>query len=546
MSAARNTSSTSTAATAPDALPHRRFWRIWAFVAVLAVDAISSLLLLTPLIHWIVKEEGRSSSSSTRHYTLHGSLRDLALCAVLRLSAAFLGLFVAYLRANVEPEHYPFALYHRATGIKKTREELEQEGLEEAFWPWLRRYLVRPSFGTEFASMVTQVLCVIKCLARMNVEIGTLQDAEPVHALFWIAVLVTAVLSILQAGYMDSICKLAGQYGKERLGESPRLFRQISSTLSLPLLARQNASGDEQDDEENVQDGGDPADAPGVSDITSDTDYRASWRDLLSTCRPDMQWIALAFVFLLLAAVAQVYIPRFLGNILDSLTATFSDADDDGARRKSMWEVPGFISNMKLLVLASILAGVFSGLRGSIFTVVGGRVNVRLRVKLMDSLLAQDIGFFDTSKTGEISSRLSSDTTLVGDQVSLNVNVFLRSLVQAIGVLLFMFIVSWQLSILAFISVPVITILSKWYSSYITTIIKIMQKTLADGNGVSEAALGSMSTIRAFDAAESELKEFEKYMTRYLHFNMKSAVAYCGYAALTTALPQLVFAVVGK
>ena len=57
----------------------------------------------------------------------------------------------------------------------------------------------------------------------------------------------------------------------------------------------------------------------------------------------------------------------------------------------------------------------------------------------MDSLLSQDIGFFDVTKTGDITSRLSSDTTLVGDQVSLNVNVFLRSLVQAIGVLLFMF-----------------------------------------------------------------------------------------------------------
>jgi len=49
----------------------------------------------------------------------------------------------------------------------------------------------------------------------------------------------------------------------------------------------------------------------------------------------------------------------------------------------------------------------------------------------MDALLSQEIGFFDVTKTGDITSRLSSDTTLVGDQVMLNVNVFLRSLVQA-------------------------------------------------------------------------------------------------------------------
>jgi ABC-type multidrug transport system fused ATPase/permease subunit len=103
-------------------------------------------------------------------------------------------------------------------------------------------------------------------------------------------------------------------------------------------------------------------------------------------------------------------------------------------------------------------------------------VNVRLRVKLMDALLAQDIGFFDVTRTGDITSRLSSDTTLVGDQVTLNVNVFLRSLVQAIGVLAFMFVVSWQLSMLAFISVPIITVLSKSYGNFIRHLTKLMQK----------------------------------------------------------------------
>ena len=106
-------------------------------------------------------------------------------------------------------------------------------------------------------------------------------------------------------------------------------------------------------------------------------------------------------------------------------------------------------------------------------------MNVRLRVMLMDALLTQDLGFFDVTKTGDITSRLSSDTTLVGDQVTLNVNVFLRSLVQAIGVLAFMFVVSWQLSLLAFISVPVITVLSKWYGNYVRSLTKLMQKKVS-------------------------------------------------------------------
>ena len=175
---------------------------------------------------------------------------------------------------------------------------------------------------------------------------------------------------------------------------------------------------------------------------------------------------------------------------------------------------------------------------------VGGRVNVRLRVQLLDSLLSQDIGFFDVTKTGDITSRLSSDTTLVGDQVSLNVNVFLRSTVQIIGVLIFMFVLSWQLTLVAFISVPVITILSKWYGGFYRKIAKLMQKKLADGNSVSEAAMGSMPTVRSFDAANAELKEFQESMKEYLHLNSRASFAYFLYCTFVVAQPNLVTAVV--
>jgi ABC-type multidrug transport system fused ATPase/permease subunit len=114
------------------------------------------------------------------------------------------------------------------------------------------------------------------------------------------------------------------------------------------------------------------------------------------------------------------------------------------------------------------------------------------------------------------------------------------------GVLLFMFLISWQLSILAFISVPLITILSKFYGNYVRSLTKLMQKKLADGNSISESALGSMSTVRAFDAAEAELSEFERIMSYYLGLNFRAAVAYCGYATVSTSFPELVFAIVGK
>ena len=526
------------------------FWKLVAFAVLLFFDLISSILLYFPLLPWIRHSEGQDDGKdpSNGFYEVSSSLLDLGWLAIVRLSLTCGALVVAAYRGRVLPEFYPLELYH-PNGEKKTREELEQEALEEPLGPWLRRYVSREAFGAELVAVATQVFAVVKCLARMNIEIGILSDQEAMHPLFWIAVLLAACVSALESSYLDYFCQLAGEYGKERLrGRRPGLLRTVGSQLSIPLLLDSEHNGDveaEEDVEDVAPETVAPDDVRGVSDITGDSNYRATWTDLLVTCYPDIHLIAVAFVFLFLAAIAQVFIPKYLGKILDSLTAAFADADDDASRHKSMFDIPGFIPNVKLLVLASILAGVFAGIRGSIFTIVGGRVNVRLRIQLMDSLLSQDMGFFDVTKTGDITSRLSSDTTLVGDQVSLNVNVFLRSLVQALGVLLFMFLVSWQLSILAFISVPLITLLSRWYGEFVRSLTKLMQKKLADGNSVCEAALGSMPTVRVFDAAESELSEFEEYMKKYLHLNTRAAIAYCGYATFVTSLPQLVFAVIG-
>lgn len=311
------------------------FWKLGLFLGVLTFDLISSIFLLSPFFRRVRHAEGETS-----HYTLYGSLVDLSILVALRVILSLFGLLVSYIKADVPPE-YPFDLHH-PNGHRKSREELEQEALEEAFWPWFKRYTSRPTFAGELLCLVAQGLCVVKSLARLNIEIGVLYDAEPFHPLFWLSILLTAVLSVIEASYLDSMCTLVAQYGKDHQGEPPAFLRTISSTLSVPLLAEQNGEPDRQDEEQGSS-VDDDINRVGESDIGADANYKASWKDLLSMCYSDIHLIGFAFIFLLLAAIAQVYIPRYLGNILDSLAATFNDADDDASHKESMFEVPGFM-----------------------------------------------------------------------------------------------------------------------------------------------------------------------------------------------------------
>lgn len=63
----------------------------------------------------------------------------------------------------------------------------------------------------------------------------------------------------------------------------------------------------------------------------------------------------------------------------------------------------------------------------------GSNIVKRLREKLFSSVMRQEMGFFDKTRTGELVNRLSADTTLVGQSVSVNVSDGLRSVAQAIG-----------------------------------------------------------------------------------------------------------------
>jgi hypothetical protein len=288
------------------------------------------------------------------HYTFWGALSDMGILAALRIASGLIALIVSYERAIVRPE-FQFDVHH-PNGHKKSREELELEALEEPFFPWFKRFSSRPAFVCEVFCLVTQFMAVAKCLARLNMEVGTFQDAKPVHPLFWIAVAIASAMSVVEMTYVDSMGQKAAEYGNQVLqNQQTTFFRRVGSHLSIPLLAEERsrdeenamgngqANGDAEDDTQEQP----PPNELGVSDISGDAKYKAGWSDLLFMCYPDIQYIAVAFVFLLLAAVAQVYIPRFTGKILDALATAFS-GDDDGIK-PSIFDVPGFIINVKLL-----------------------------------------------------------------------------------------------------------------------------------------------------------------------------------------------------
>ncbi|XP_006264262.2 ABC-type oligopeptide transporter ABCB9 [Alligator mississippiensis] len=241
----------------------------------------------------------------------------------------------------------------------------------------------------------------------------------------------------------------------------------------------------------------------------------ATIHKLLSYTKPDAVFLVIAAFFLLVAALGETFLPYYTGLAIDGIVI-----------QKSMDQFSTAVMIMSLLAIGSSFA---AGIRGGVFTLVFARLNIRLRNCLFKSLVSQEMSFFDENRTGDIISRLTSDTTIVSDLVSQNINIFLRNVVKATGVIAFMFSLSWQLSLVTFMGFPIIMLVSDLYGKYYKKLSKEVQSALAKANNTAEETISAMKTVRSFANEEVEAHVYWEKLQQVYKLNKKEAMAYTYY-----------------
>ena len=102
--------------------------------------------------------------------------------------------------------------------------------------------------------------------------------------------------------------------------------------------------------------------------------------------------------------------------------------------------------SLTILVLF-LISGISSFFRGWLFTLIGERIVWRIRQELFQSIVKQDIKFFDENKTGELMNRLSSDTAKIQSCLSVNISEGLRSSGQVLLSIVLLSVTSWKLTL---------------------------------------------------------------------------------------------------
>ncbi|XP_072271896.1 ABC-type oligopeptide transporter ABCB9 [Pyxicephalus adspersus] len=320
------------------------------------------------------------------------------------------------------------------------------------------------------------------------------EEEKPVHdAWFW---------SLLAWTWLSSALTLIAW---KQMGEVTPC-RQQTMYSGLP--------GDQESAQVNTQRGG----------VKSDTSGATIGR-LLSYSKQDSGYLIIAFFFLILCTLGEILSPYYTGLVIDGIVVQRS--------------LKQFSSAVVILAILAVGSSFSAGVRGGLFTFTFARLNIRIRNLLFHSLLTQEIGFFDENHTGDIISRLTSDTTIVSNVVSENVNVFLRNVVKSVGVIVFMFSLSWQLSLLTFLGFPIIMLVSRVYGKYYKKLSKEVQTALAKANSTAEETISAIKTVRSFANEQTEASVYSDKLQQLFTLYKKEAFAYT-YYIWSTGFTELV------
>jgi ATP-binding cassette subfamily B protein len=207
------------------------------------------------------------------------------------------------------------------------------------------------------------------------------------------------------------------------------------------------------------------------------------------------QRIATAGVALMITAMATNAIPWGFGQLIDHGFAKGSDP-----QVIEVW--------FYRLALAVIILAAGTAVRFYSVSWLGERVVADIRLAVQSNLLRLSPGFFEENSPREISSRMTSDTTLIEQVVGTTVSVALRNGIMVVIGIAFLFYLAPKLTLGLVLAIPVVILPIVWFSRRLRTVARSSQDRVADIGSLVSEVLGAAKIVQAFNQEARETQRF--------------------------------------
>ena len=235
--------------------------------------------------------------------------------------------------------------------------------------------------------------------------------------------------------------------------------------------------------------------------------FRKAMKTFLKYLAPYRVSLVLVLIFAIASTVFMIVGPKMLGNATTKLF--------EGIVAKVMY-VPGatvdfsYIGRIAIILLGLyVLSAIFSFLQGYIMSGIAMKVTYNFRKNIAEKIKRMPLKYFDTKTHGEALSLVTNDIDTISNTLAQNLSQIVTSVTTIIGILVMMLTISWLMTLVAIIILPIsfglITIVIRASQKYF----KQQQVYLGHVDGHVEEMYGGHTVIKAFNGEEKSIQKFD-------------------------------------
>lgn len=231
------------------------------------------------------------------------------------------------------------------------------------------------------------------------------------------------------------------------------------------------------------------------------------YKRLASYALEHWRYLIVAIIGLVIAALTQPLFAAYMKPLLDG---TFMEKD------------PQIIRWAPVAILAIfLLRGVSSFMSAYSMTWVGRSVVAKLRTELFERLLHLPIRFYDQNNSGQLVTRLIYQVEQVAVAATKGLTVLVQDVVSVIGLLAWMFYLSWELTLIVLLTAPFIAAIISYVTKRFRKLSNQIQDSVGEVTQISSEAINATREIRIFDGIDYEADRFDKVNERNRRSSMK-------------------------
>lgn len=248
-------------------------------------------------------------------------------------------------------------------------------------------------------------------------------------------------------------------------------------------------------------------------------DFKGTFRKLIRYLGQYKFSLVVVMLFAVISTVFDIVGPKILGSVTTSL---FEGIMGKISGTGSGIDFAHIGSVMLRLLLIYVASALFGALQGYIMTGVSLKVTYRLRGEIAAKIQRLPFKYYDTTTNGEVLSHLTNDVDVVSQSLNQSITQIITSVTTVIGILVMMFSISWQMTLVALCIIPVSLILVLLIVGKSQKYFNAQQEYLGHVNGHIEEMYGSHVIVKAFNGEEESVRTFKSHNDNLYQSSWKS------------------------